>query len=110
MADETPDRLAARLGSIIRNGNGLAKSECEVSIECADADAANDLFDLLDALPPSDAGGQKIIDGMRGALLATQIAGEALRNFPPGTVTVERFNEVIAAIAPHVAPPEEPQR
>jgi hypothetical protein len=38
---------------------------------------------------------EKIAQGLRDAALITKIAGEALRNFPEGTVTQERFNEVI---------------
>ncbi len=51
----------------------------------------------------SESHNDKIAAGLRDAALATRIAGEALRNFPEGTVTRDRFNEVIAAIAPHVS-------
>lgn len=47
----------------------------------------------------------KIAQGLRDAALVTKVAGEALRNFPEGVVTRERFNEVICAIAPYVSSP-----
>jgi hypothetical protein len=46
---------------------------------------------------------QKIMDGLRDALLATTIAGEIIDLFPPGVVTKDLHSRVIAVIAPHVS-------
>ncbi len=76
----------------------------KLKAESAYAAARADFLALIKGAGEPDRGtaAQKIRAGLRDALLVTKIAGEAVRNFPPGTVTPGLFNEVLAAIAPHV--------